>query len=236
MKQYTTPWGVFVLGENSQKAEQLFERGEFHQDEIAVIKAHTNPQSVVVDVGANVGAIAVPVAGFVKEVHAFEPVLSNVANLHENITRNKLGKVIVHTCALGKEFGSARMEADGGDVRTYAVRDGSGVDVVPLDSFDLSPDFIKIDVEGYELEVLQGARETLKRSSPAIHFEVNLMCLRARGDWWLREVSKELHSQGYSLFYKDKPVRSVAWLMFKQAPKAFLLGGMYYNINLLAKK
>jgi hypothetical protein len=109
---------------------------------------------------------------------------------------------------------------------------------VTLDSLSLDPSFIKMDVEGYEYEVLKGAAATIQKHKPVIFFEMNMVETRRQGDWWLKRVPDLLRSYGYELYLPTatghKRTRSIAWAMFKQAPKAFLKGGLNYSVNFLA--
>jgi hypothetical protein len=72
------------------------------------------------------------------------------------------------------------------------------IDVTTLDAFfasqDRGPDFIKIDVEGHELAVLEGARQTLQSRRPALLIEIEA---RHRPDGIVQPVFDLLHSQGY---------------------------------------
>lgn len=241
-KHYTTAQGIFVAdSEKQKKATHYLSTGKNPQvKDVELISRYVRHDSIFVDVGANIGTVAIPIAKIVHKVVAFEPVKDNRDLLEENILLNKCTNIDVHAVALGKEHGTVSLVAqDGGDAATYSVRKGSDTPVIPLDSLLLKADFIKIDVEGYELEVLQGARETLRTHRPVIFFEVNLIELRKRGDWWLRQVSRELNTEGYHLYLPQKDsslkrVRSVAWTMFKLAPKAFLTGKLHYSINFLA--
>ncbi len=70
----------------------------------------------------------------------------------------------------------------------------TNIEIRPLDSFDLSPDIIKIDVEGYELSVLRGMEQTLERWSPLLMLESN----DSEGAAW-----DFLQSRGYRFFAYD---------------------------------
>ena len=87
-------------------------------------------------------------------------------------------KVTVYNVALGKENGKALLdieEDNTGNTRIKVVNetDLKTIEVRTLDSFELKNiDYVKIDVEGFELPVLQGAVKTIKESKPFIHVEM----------------------------------------------------------------
>jgi len=123
------------------------------------------------DVGAHVGLWAMHLAKHFERVVAFEPVPAFRECFHRNCTSER---VQMFPVALGAADGEVRIdyrpEDSGG---THVSKDGDLVSVVkPLDSFSLqSVDCLKIDCEGYELEVLKGAVETLKRCHPCVIVE-----------------------------------------------------------------
>ena len=124
------------------------------------------------DVGANVGAYSLRAASIGMKVYAFEPNPENVKVLKRNTEINRLSIELLE-CALGSSEGNAKLSPNGALSRVSA--DGAvPVQVRTLDSFDLpTVDLLKVDVEGYELEVLKGAAETLERSHPDIIIEVH---------------------------------------------------------------
>lgn len=241
-KQYTTlSRGTFVIEtETDKKMAQLFARYKHPQeDELVILEKFLDKDSVFLDVGANIGTITVPMAKISKEVLAFEPVAENLALLEENLKLNNVSNVTVFPIALGSEHGSVQLEAqDAADAGTYSIRGEGDIPLVPLDSIPCSPTLIKMDVEGYEIDVLKGARETIKKHRPVIFFEINLKETRKRHDWWLTAVESEIKSHGYSIYLPtettQKRVRSIAWSMFTQAPKAFLTGKLHFSRNFLA--
>jgi FkbM family methyltransferase len=241
-KQFNTASrGTFVLDtETNQKMAQLFERFVHPQeDELEILEKYLDGESVFLDIGANIGTITMPMAKIAKTVLAFEPVPVNVDLLEENKKLNNSENVQIFPVALGATAGLVGLEAQGAaETGTYSVRGEGNIPLVTLDSLSTSPTVIKLDVEGYEIDVLKGARETLKKYKPVILFEINLIETRKRHDWWLRAVSSELRSHGYALYLPTetglKRVRSMAWTMFTQAPKAFLSGRLHYSRNFLA--
>lgn len=129
-----------------------------------------------VDVGAHVGFWSVQMHTRFATLHAFEP----MAVFRECFTRNlapfdPARALVLHDVALGAAPGRAYMHytpADSGNTHVVSKGEGEGVELRTLDSYRLQDvDFIKIDCEGYELAVLQGAVETLERWHPTIIVE-----------------------------------------------------------------
>lgn len=143
--------------------------------EVAALTREFHPTSVFVDVGANVGFFSCLAAKSLDTVIAIEPHPLNLGCLYENIRSNDL-KIEVFPMALhsrpgvadlfGGGQGASLVKGWGGIRSTYATP-------VPINTLDnlLAGRFadrhliIKIDTEGNELAVLQGAHETLRRSA-----------------------------------------------------------------------
>jgi FkbM family methyltransferase len=140
------------------------------------------PGVTALDVGANVGAYSILLgqwAGPSGKVFAFEPAPEVFEGLARHVALNGLaGRVEPIRSAVGAEVGTARLliAGTGGESRLVIPTPGTpGTDVgamidvrvTTIDAFcaerGLSPDFIKVDVEGFELSVLQGARDTIRR-------------------------------------------------------------------------
>lgn len=120
------------------------------------------------DVGAHYGYYVLLASPRVRKVVAVEPSAPVRAVLMENINRNRLGNVTVIETPLFSEFvrGSVRKSA-------FRPRLDGQLKAATLDSLQLIPDVIKIDIEGAEYDVLKGAKETLILHRPAILFELH---------------------------------------------------------------
>lgn len=148
----------------------------WNPDEYEAFRSSVRPGMVALDVGANVGCYSILLGQWVGsrgKVFAFEPVPAVHAGLVEHIALNQLhGTVDAVSAAVGDKDGSAPFvaSATAGEGRLAAASDDSSdpVQMVTIDSFcrtrGINPDFIKIDVEGWELAVLRGARETIRRN------------------------------------------------------------------------
>lgn len=104
---------------------------------------------------------------------AFEPDPTNARHLREHVRLNEAGNVHVEEAAVAVDDGSARF--GGGSGSGTGRLTGTGdlvVRTVALDSFcqehGIEPTAMKVDVEGAEAGVIEGARETLRRARPVI--------------------------------------------------------------------
>lgn len=123
-----------------------------------------------VDVGAQVGLWTRVLALEFQCVTAFEPVPEFAACLTINCAA--AGNVRIHDFALGPEDVCCLMEKDEGIATAHVGDAGVAVHMHTLDDLVMRPiDFLKIDAEGYETAILQGAEQTIRRDSPVIILE-----------------------------------------------------------------
>ena len=179
--------------------------------ELAILPQLVDPKRLSIDVGANWGVYSARLAKLSKGVVAFEPNPAIAGMLAQ-----ALPSVRVIACALGSEEGAATLRipvmsnGDGaaghGSLLPIAGEiDAFGVAVRTLDSFGLTNvGFIKIDVEGFEVQVVLGAWETIQRERPTMLIEIP-------GAGERSEIFERLGRLGYeALFYHDGRLRSVA--------------------------
>ena len=150
--------------------------------ELEWIKANAiTSGDTVVDCGANHGFSTVLFAkwtGARGKVHAFEPFSHNMAILKENLRLNEITNVICHQSALGAASGNALITTHPNArivQESDRIRGTEQVSLVALDDIipDQSIDFIKIDVEGFELDLLKGAQRILA-SRPRLDVELHV--------------------------------------------------------------
>lgn len=127
-----------------------------------------NKDSIFVDAGAHIGFFTVRVAKVCRHVYAFEPNPESIEILRKNLELNKITNVTVHEVALGSSRSSTKLYL--GDTTSTLFprtdRKTIEVEVVPLDEMVEHCDVIKVDVEGYEGEVVAGAKRLIEKSKP----------------------------------------------------------------------
>jgi len=139
---------------------------------------------IVIDAGANIGIFSIYAAKLgAKKVYAFEPVKETYEILKEMIKENKLENIIIPVNkALGDKNKIMKIKysgaGDGGASLNRKKRNKGKereIEVITLDDFVKENkiervDFIKMDVEGYEENVLLGAKEIIKKYKPVLSF------------------------------------------------------------------
>lgn len=177
---------------------EIFFKGYYAKNIIDLIKKYLPRDGAFVDVGANVGAYTLIAAKIAREVIAIEPVPEIASRLQENCSLNNLANVKIVRFVISDTEGKTQLyipEIDANKSSSVYDAKASGArhitsDVTTLDALLAGKkiDFIKIDVEGHDRNVIMGAREIIKKYKPIIVFEE---C----GDEAPTEISKETIDQ-----------------------------------------
>ena len=189
---------------------------QHHKELRPLFSPHLPPEGIAVDVGAHAGQFTKLFSGMCPQghVYAFEPGSYALSLLRKATARR--ANVTIHPYGLGDVEGAATLNVpikDSGSVGfgLSFVGDANAVprkvmtetvnirhlDDVVIEHAIPRVDFIKLDIEGFELRMLVGARETLKRFGPALFVEVTEHSLARCGDS-AQTLSAYLQSLGYA--------------------------------------
>ena len=206
MRQYA---GIWFPGDDGTLTKALKARLDsepvYRGDRLREALAHVTDESLAIDCGANVGMWTMPISTVFARVIAFEADPMNA----ECLTRNtaQLKNVSVINQALGERSGRAALDRRKGHFSSH-IAVGDAVDVVTIDQYsDIIPrcGYIKLHVNGYELPVLKGAVETLRRCKPVL--TVVLKPKLAAYDTAPEDIIAWLDAHDYVLAGGQKPYR-----------------------------
>jgi len=152
----------------------------FYEDDshfYEVPETRVAPNDVVLDCGAAEGIFSLRVLERAQHIVAFEPLPLFVSSMRKTFAQNSKVTIVPH--ALGSNEGEAFLEGDslyGRVVENAQSRPSIPIKVTTIDKWikgtHSQVDFIKGDLESFELEVLQGAKETIRKYKPKIAFTV----------------------------------------------------------------
>jgi len=208
IKQSKCRYGTLSYYENDRYiGHGLGRYGEYSEAEVQLYRKLIGPGDTVVEVGANLGALTVALADIVGgdgKVLALEPQQENFILLRANVSDRP--NVVALNIAAGN------VERDHMDIPALAeiancnyggVALGSGTRRAMVGRLDKmiaeTPDFIKIDVEGMEADVLRGGSETIKRHRPILYVEDDR---REKSD----ELRRLIDSFDYKMFEHRPPI------------------------------
>ena len=189
----------------------LIVRGELERPVQEAFRRLVAPGATIYDVGANIGfysLLAARLAGPGGKVHAFEPVPASARAVESNAALNEMASITVHEAAVGAGEGEGTLLVVGETSWSHLSTTGRHADtrveqpvrLVSIDGLLASglpaPDVVKIDVEGAELEVLEGMQRTMREHRPALVLELHETN---------RRVAEGLESTGYRIENLDGP-------------------------------
>lgn len=189
------------------------------------------PNTIYIDIGANIGTTALPIAVKEKnlEVHAFEPNPKIFKILNENKLQNSCDNLFLHNYAVGFKEEKSQLfitQRENGNFGTSSLQNNNDimdsesieVNVIKLDDFfekfEKTISLIKIDIQGFEWQAIQGAKSIISKQKPTIIFE--------HDDQYLDEpikVKKELEKffkeHQYNIFeidtYNFRKLKIIDW-------------------------
>src|SRR5260221_1130923 len=189
----------FVVAGDDDYARNLPDR--FETDLVSLMALLCEPDFRAIDIGANIGLTALALSEICRhgKVTAIEPLPRTFDFLQTNIAACK--NITAFNFALGSKAGSVTMQGASSNLSgsfvadQYQIEQGlfsTSVEVKTLDeSFEQLSldrlDFIKLDVEGFELEVLEGTRKVLEKQRPTVLLEMNHWCLNVFRHVTIRE-------------------------------------------------
>lgn len=164
--------------------------GVFEPHMVQLFRTLIGPGDVVADIGANIGLTAILFSTLACKVYAFEPSPSTYRILVDNLARAGVGNVEAINLGLGQKEESltitfAKNNRSGGYV-SDKIRPETGhvTEEIQIDTLDhyfadkeSPPNFLKIDVEGFEQNVIKGGVGFLQKNKPTVVMEMNHFCL-----------------------------------------------------------
>ena len=160
----------FWLPTSDEHFANLLDLQRYQYDTFGMAMPYVGPPRVAIDAGAHVGIFSRRFAKFFQSVWAFEPDAENYACLLLNT--KDLAHVKPIKAALGSEPGSCSMRVDAqANSGARGITLGGNIPVMTIDELDLTVSIIKIDTEGFEAQVIAGARKTLTRDRPVLIVE-----------------------------------------------------------------
>jgi FkbM family methyltransferase len=208
-----------------QEVEYHLNQADWHAHDESIFRCLVSPGSTVIDVGANMGFVSTMLASLVGpegRVLAFEPSTHTVAKLHRVVELNDLDNVTVFNAGCGAVEEDVALH-DVGTSSGVASIVGSGpvretIRVLPLDEVPEAREsrvsLIKIDTEGFEPLVLEGATELISEQAPALYIEMG-------GDYV--DSTRRSIALLNELDYGIEHVRDVDWSQFGNGSNFFFL-------------
>ena len=176
--------------------------GQYSEAEIAMMRSFLRNGGTVIDVGANIGDLTIPLSKIVGEsgkVYAIESHPDNMHVLCANLALNS----IRNTKAINAFVATSNDVDTGSDVwgEFAYVSKSWRTPFLALDSLDLaSCDLIKVDVDGKELDVLQSGEMQIERHRPILYFENDFR------DASSKLLSYAMEKLGYDLYWHPAPI------------------------------
>ena len=181
-----TSENIAILENDTHISRWVEESGRLDHDRYAlpIILKYIQAGYTVVDAGAFIGDHTIAYYNAVGEngtVYAFEPNPAAFECLKYNCDSVKLFNCGLSNCKEEVSY-SVNENAGAGRILCQSNEESFDIETITLDSLNLSAlDFFKIDVEGYEVNVLEGAIETISKYRPVFWIEINVGALAQQG-------------------------------------------------------
>ena len=227
--------GRFISYKDDIITTRINNNGDWEPELNNIFKEFINDKSNVIDVGAYIGTNTIKMSRLAKKVYAFEPFKKTYDILNTNVLINNIDNIELFNCAIGNEnkvidkmwfpkidvvnmglnIGAMRINRDSTLVNDCVMINSEMKRLDDIIDYNTKIDLIKIDAEGCENEVLEGAMNIILKHSPIIIIEN-----------WKNNSNDKLTNIGYTLAYKFNE-NCVYKLVDKFKSNGLNYGGMY---------
>lgn len=208
----------------------LLEQEDWFEDEIGFVRRLLQPSAQVLDIGANYGVYTLTMAKCVEtagKVWAFEPASTTASYLERSIRENNIDNIQLIRAALSNRRGTARLALnDNAELNALGSAMGNaGDETVSLQTLDHGAqeygwrdiEFIKLDAEGEEGNIINGGKRFLSAQSPLIMFELK------HGDAVNLPLIAQFQSLGYATYRLIPGLNLLAPYSLAEPPDAYQL-------------
>lgn len=156
---------------------------------------------VILDLGANIGDIAIRFSDKVKEIHSYEPMKDTFQVLKKNVTKNKINNCFPYNVAIAPTTGETtiyfndKAKLSHASVTTVPVRGRKKIKVKTLSFAEevarVKPTIIKMDIEGGEYDILESVPDSVFENCRLFLLEVHVRVIKKEdGIKWNRKIGK----------------------------------------------
>ncbi len=213
LTQNNSTFKLYISPDNGFIDNYIFLYGVYESFILEIINQHLSKSMTYVDIGANIGQhsmFAASIVGKTGSVYAFEPIPRVYEQLVRSIEANDFSTIITaKNFALGERDsvetlyvssknigGSSLVNKDEGMNKLQVTIKKGDEELLPLTQIDM----IKIDVEGYEYEVLSGIQKTVMKHKPLILIEFSGFFYEIEKKSHGKKILSFLRSAGYTLY------------------------------------
>ncbi|MCX6720726.1 MAG: FkbM family methyltransferase [Candidatus Staskawiczbacteria bacterium] len=214
---FTTKNGIKIVCDADDErsiATEILNFRDYESEELEAIRKFLKKDSVILDIGANIGWYSLNLSKNVPngKIFSFEPIPKTYGYLEKNIKINGLGNVKPFNLGIGEEnkdiifnyYPEMSGAASAKNLHEGIKKVNVNCKIKKLDSFipklTKRVDFIKCDVEGAEIFVVRGGIEIIKKHFPVIFMEM-LRKWSAKYDYHPNDIIKILKNIGYECFF-----------------------------------
>ncbi len=186
--QYIGPYGPFLV-DGEFAFSNFKDWGGGHNNGFEKCIEAARGKKCFLDIGGHIGLVSMPASKVMQKtgfVYAFEPAAANVKHLKSHVTLNKIENIVIVESLVGDKNNDATVffeqtKATGQNALVIKKNHKLFLETerpqITLDYYcqknNLSPEIIKIDVEGAELNVLMGAQNIIKQNKPVIFLSLH---------------------------------------------------------------
>ena len=218
---------------NTGLEKDLFLHGIREKESTEIFKEELEKSMTVIDIGSNIGYytfIAAEKVGESGKIKALEPNPDNFNRLMKNIKLNGYDNIECINKAAGPCKKTATITQSYAPNRNRILEkgeDGFSIDVEPVDSLaaDIDPDMIRMDVEGYEVEILKGIENILETESLKLFLELHPEKMERLYSGSIDEVWEKLSEKDFIIKYliRHPPKAKLRYFFQRQhAPRKVL--------------